>query len=315
MLDPLRISYLGGMIGTVWDSEHANAVIEDPRDDSLIVSLRAQNAVIKFYRATGQLKWILGPHENWGAPWQPYLLNPVGTPFLWQYGQHAPVLTPQGNLLLFDNGNFRASPFATSVPDTANYSRAVEYQINEDTMEVSQVWDYGRTNVAQRLYVDHEGNAEPELQTGNVLIDFASVKYINGVAPSSYGPSAYVVRLTEVTHDETPGIVFDLELTEFDNPLSPFKGCTAYRVHRIPDLYAHPAVPVADLSVTYESGAPRLEFSADDTRTYLIQASTNLVDWLAIGVALEDKQQSGDFYFEDEESSELPARYYRIVTQ
>jgi len=315
VLDPLRISYLGGKIGTVWDSEHANAVIEDPRDDSLIVSMRAQNAVIKFSRSTGQLKWILGPHENWGAPWQPYLLNPVGTPFVWHYGQHAPVFTPRGTLLLFDNGNFRASPFDASVPDTNNCSRAVEYRINEDTMEVSQVWDYGRTNVAQRLYVDHEGNAEPEPQTGNVLIDFASVKYINGLAPSSYGPSAYVVRLTEVTHDETGEIVFDLELSEFDNPLSSFKGCTAYRVHRLPDLYAHPAMPVSDLSVIYQSGAPRLEFSADDTRTYLIQASTNLVDWQAIGVAVEDKQQNGEFSFEDGQSLQLPVLYYRVVTQ
>jgi len=315
VLDPRRVSYLVGKIGSVWDSEHANSVIEDPRDDSLIVSMRMQNAVIKFSRATGQLKWILGPHENWGARWRPYLLNPVGTPFVWHYGQHASVLTPQGTLLMFDNGNFRASPFAPSVPDTINYSRAVEYQINEDTMEVSQVWEYGRTNVAQRLYVDHEGNAEPEPQTGNVLIDFSAVKYINGVAPSSYGPSAYVVRLTEVTHDETPEIVFDLELTEFDNSLSPYKDVCAYRVHRIPDLYAHPAKPVADLSVTDTNGVPRLQFSADDTRTYLIQASTNLVDWEVIGLVPEDDQQSGDFNFTDVESAESPARYYRVVTQ
>ncbi len=315
VLDPRRISYLGGKIGTVWDSEHANSIIEDPSDDSLIVSLRAQNAVIKFCRATGQLRWILGPPANWGPEWQQYLLTPVGAPFFWQYGQHAAVLTSQGTLLLFDDGNFRASPFDPPVPDASNYSRAVEYQINEDTMEVSQVWDYGRTNVAQRLYVDHEGNAEPEPQTGNVLIDFASVKYINGVAPSSYGPSAYVVRITEVTHDQTPEIVFDLELSEFDNPLFSYKACTAYRAHRIPDLYAHPAQPVADLSVTSAIGAPILEFSADDARTYLIEASINLLDWEAIGVALEDEQESGDFYFKDDQSDEYPIRYYRVVTQ
>ncbi len=137
-------------------------MIEDPSDDSLIVSLRDQNAVIKISRDTGQLRWILGPPDNWGPAWQPYLLTPVGDPFFWQYGQHAAVITPSGTLMLFDDGNFRASPFATSVTDSNNYSRAVEYSINEDTMEVSQVWDYGRTNVAQRLYSDHEGNAEPE---------------------------------------------------------------------------------------------------------------------------------------------------------
>jgi len=315
VLDPRRITYLGGKIGTVWDSEHANAVIEDPRDDSLIISLRAQNAVIKISRATGQLKWILGPPANWGASWQPYLLKPVGTPFVWQYGQHSPVFTPQGNLLMFDDGNFRASPFATSVPDTTNYSRAVEYQINEDTMEVSQVWDYGRTNVAQRLYVDHEGNAEPEPQTGNVLIDFSSVKYINGVAPSSYGPSAYVVRITEVTHDATPEIIFDLELSEFDNPLFSYKACTAYRAHRIPDLYAHPAEPVADLSVTCEDGVAFLQFSADDARTYLIEASTNLLDWETLGTPSEAEGRTGGYFFEDDQPNDSPARYYRVVTQ
>ena len=64
MLNPVRISYLTFTIrnGLGWDCEHANAVIEDPRDNSIIVSMRHQNAVIKFSRATGQLKWILGPH-------------------------------------------------------------------------------------------------------------------------------------------------------------------------------------------------------------------------------------------------------------
>ena len=144
-LDPRRISYL--IVTT--PAGHGtpstrNAVIEDPSDDSLIVSMRMQNAVIKFSRATGQLRWILGPPANWGPAWQPYLLTPVGDPFVWQYAQHAPILTPQGTLILFDNGNYRASPFDPTVPDSNNYSRAVEYSINEQTMEVSQVWDYGQ---------------------------------------------------------------------------------------------------------------------------------------------------------------------------
>jgi arylsulfate sulfotransferase len=314
-LDPRRISYLVARIGTVWDSEHANAIIEDPSDDSLIVSMRSQNAVIKFSRATGQLKWILGPPDNWGVPWQPFLLTPVGTPFAWEYGQHAPVFTPQGTLLMFDDGNFRASPYATSVPDANNYSRAVEYQINEDTMEVTQVWDYGRTNEAYRLYVDHEGNAEPEPQTGNVLIDFSAVKYINGVAPSSFGPSAYVVRLTEVTHDPTPQVVFDLEVSEFANTNSPFKDCTAYRAHRIPDLYAHPAASVGDLALLYNGTAPTLQFSADPARTYVVQTSTDLASWQTIGTATPDDLVAGGFQFQDTQSVNLPERYYRIVTQ
>src|SRR5262249_39332709 len=137
MLDPTRIDYLTFLI-PFWgvDAEHANAITEDPRDNSLIVSLRNQDAVVKFSRTTGQLKWILGPHQNWGPEWQPYLLNPVGPSFQWQYGQHAPVITPQGTLLLYDNGNLRAEPFDATVADADNYSRAVEYSIDETNMQV-----------------------------------------------------------------------------------------------------------------------------------------------------------------------------------
>jgi arylsulfate sulfotransferase len=315
VLDPRRISYLSSITGGVWDAEHSNALFDDTNDDSIIVSMRHQNAVVKISRATGQLRWILGPPENWGPAWQPYLLTPVGEPFVWQYGQHAATLTPQGTLLMFDNGNYRASPFATKLADTNNYSRAVEFQINEDTMEVSQVWEYGRTNVADRLYVDHEGNAELQPQTGNVLIDFAAVSYVNGVAPSKYGPGAYMVRLTEVTHDPVPEIVFDLAVSLYDNALSPTKICTAYRSHRIPDLYAHAALPVGDLTVSYNDGLPLLEFSADDTRTYVVEASADLVDWEPLGTAWEDEEISGNFAFEDFQPGPAPVRYYRVRTQ
>ncbi len=314
VLDPRRISYLVSETRGVWDSEHCNAIIEDPSDpDGLIVSMRHQNAVVKISRATGQLRWILGPPDNWGAEWQPYLLTPVGSPFFWQYGQHAPVFTPQGTLIMNDNGNFRASPFAPPVADTNNYSRAVEYSINEQTMEVSQVWDYGRTNATVRLYSDHEGNAEPEPKTGNVLIDFAAVSYVNGVPPSSYGVTATESRITEVTHEAIPQIVFDVSIAQFNNPHTTYKDENSYRCHRIADLYAHLPQPVGDLSVTFSNGTPLLQFSADDALTYVVQGSSNLLGWQTIGAAVEDAQQDGNFSFADSAAS--GARYYRIVTQ
>jgi arylsulfate sulfotransferase len=248
MLDPTRITYLTFHFGTSWDSEHANAIIEDQRDNSLIISMRHQNAVIKFSRATGQLEWILGPPANWGPEWQKYLLTPVGTPFEWQYGQHSPIITPQGTLMLYDDGNFRASPFDPGVPDANNYSRAVEYDIDQKNMKITQVWDYGRTN-AGRLYTDKVGNAEPLPKTRNVLIDFGSVKYVNGTPPSPYGPNATIARIQEVTYGSNPQVVFDVALSEYDNLLTSFRDCFVYRSHRIPDLYPvlTPTRAVADL--------------------------------------------------------------------
>ncbi len=147
LLDPTRIGYLS--LGNTrrgnkgWS--HSNAALHDPRGDSIIVSVRHQNAVVKIDRTSGDLKWILGNHANWGPAFQPFLLTPVGEPFAWQYAQHAMMITPSGTLGLFDNGNDRASPFDGQIPvePVANYSRAVEFGINEETMEVRQVWEYG----------------------------------------------------------------------------------------------------------------------------------------------------------------------------
>jgi len=310
MLQATRIDYLTFSLGVI-DIEHANSVIEDPSDDSLIVSMRHQDAVIKFSRA-GQLQWILGSPKNWDAQFQPYLLTPVGTPFAWAYGQHAALLTPRGTLLLFDNGNFRASPFDPGVPDADNYSRAVEYSIDEQTMEVTQVWEYGRTN-ADRLYTDRGGNADWLPRRGNVLVTFANTLYENGAPPSPVAPGATMLRIKEVTHDADPEVVFDLAFFDYGNIATNFLGYFAYRSHRIPDLYSISPAPVVDLMARFNAGAALLQFSANPARTYVIQASSDLKQWEEIGVA--EDAGGGNFEFAEREPIEAPARYYRVVTQ
>jgi hypothetical protein len=314
MLDPLRIDYLTFTIrsGLGWDSEHANGVIEDPSDNSLIVSMRHQDAVIKFTRS-GQLKWILGPHENWKTNFQKYLLTPVGTPFAWNYAQHNPQLTPQGTLLAFDDGNYRASPFAASTPDSANYSRAVEYQINEQTMEVSQIWEYGGS-ITQKLFTPSVGGVEWLEKSGNVLVTFGNITYAGGVHPSAYSTNAAMVRIKEVTHDDPAEVVFDMALWDYTNTAPSYTGCFTYRSQRVPDLYAHPALPVSDLFLQLDTnGAPHLQFSGDEARTYTVESSSDISDWEAIGTATPTG--SGNFDFIDEAPAGTGARYYRVATQ
>lgn len=320
VLDPRRVSYLiasltDGLPSFGWDTEHANAVIEDPSDDSLIVSMRNQNAVIKFSRSTGQLKWILGPHENWGPAWQPYLLQPVGTPFAWQYGQHAPVLTSRGTLMLYDNGNLRASPPAQTVTDPFNYSRAVEYRINEKNMEVSQEWEYGSAHLGEWLYTGYMGNAEPQPKTGNVLIDFSAVSFADGKDSIPAAKGAVMARFKEVTHDAIPKVVFDLTLSKYDRASAGYVNSTVYRVHRIADLYAHPISPVTDLSVQRIDGAVELVFAADETRSYAVQTSPNLDTWTTIETLGAEDFYAGTFHYRDTQSTGTPARYYRILSE
>lgn len=319
-LDPRRVTYLSGFTSdglptAGWDTEHANAVIEDPSDDSLIISMRNQNSIIKFSRDTGQIKWILGAHDLWGSAWQKYLLTPVGSPFSWQFGQHAPVLTPWGTLMVYDNGNYRATPPAPSSPDYNNYSRAVEYQINEKTMEVRQVWSYGSATVGEWFYTGFLGSAEREPLSGNVLIDFPALSYIDGSSASPYGAGVNFAELREVTHDSVPQIVFDMTVRMDTKGIPSLLNSTVYRAHRIPDLYVHPPIPVTDLSVELSEGAATLRFSADDVRTYTIEASSDLATWEPLGTPIEDEIQSGNFEFHDLEVTDASSRFYRVLTQ
>lgn len=238
MLDPRRIGYDSTKPGfPLFDSpdwSHSNAVLHDPSDDSIIVSIRHQDAVIKFSRATGKLIWILGPHDNWGPEFQPYLLTPVGTPFEWQFHQHAPMLTPQGTLLLFDNGNYRASPFDGRAPqaDLESYSRAVEYAIDESKMEVRQVWEYG-AQLDWRMFSASQGDADWMPQTGNVLITLSDTRHIAGASGIDWGFGLAHTAIVEVDHATPARKVFDLRVYD-PNPASRM---WVYRSERIPSLY------------------------------------------------------------------------------
>lgn len=59
---------------------------------------------------TGELNWIIGDPEGWPQDMvDKYFFTPVGEgEFDWQYEQHACVVLPDGDIMLFDNGHFRA---------------------------------------------------------------------------------------------------------------------------------------------------------------------------------------------------------------
>ena len=215
-------------------------------------------------------------------------------------------------MLLYNDGNERASPYDPPVPDQDNYSSAVEYNINETNMEVSEVWNSARQTNQDRLFTPYVGRVQWLPQTRNVLVDYGAVSYVNGVHPNTNAPNATMVRIIEYTHDPVPEVVFDLDFWDYTNPN--FGGDFCYRAYQIPDLYAHPAEPVTDLVVNDENQVPLLEFSADPTHSYLIEASTDLTDWTTIGTPVQEGGV-GDYDFEDLDANQFTTRFYRVVTQ
>jgi len=235
LLDPYRIGF-GSLSGAAWDElyayadggtkdwAHSNAVIHDPTDDSLIVSLRHQDAVVKIRRKTGELVWILGTPEGWNTPWSRYLLSPDGE-LDWPYHQHAPEITPHGTILVFDNGNFRHSPFDGR--EDVNYSRAVEYSVDEERMSVSQLWTYGGPD-SEMFFSNALGDADWMPLTGNVLITDGS-RVTEGPTPSRWA------RILEVTHTTPAEKVFELIIR--DAPGRSPSGWRVYRSERLSSLY------------------------------------------------------------------------------
>ncbi|WP_455202550.1 aryl-sulfate sulfotransferase [Kaarinaea lacus] len=236
LLDPYRVSY--DSLGKYWDSffgtktrdwAHANSVIHSPIDDSIIVSIRHQDAVVKFSRKTGELIWILGTHDNWdNSKFGKYLLHPVNDQkFFFPYHQHSPMILPNGNILLYDNGNYRASPFRKIVPVANNFSRAVEYSIDEENMTAELVWEYGQFT-ENTIFSGALGDANYLPKTGNVLITHGNIYE----KKSGKKLSAQIV---EVTHTTPPTEVFNMVI--FDDTPDPENGWRVYRSERISSLY------------------------------------------------------------------------------
>ncbi len=220
LLDPYRISY--GSLSPYWSREgyehveggtydwgHSNGVIHDPRDDSFIVSFRHQDAVVKIGRQTGEIIWILGDPTGWGEEWQQYLLRPEGD-LTWPYHVHAPSLTPEGNLIMFDNGNYRAQPPSRRMALEDSYSRAVEFAIDEAAMTVREVWSYGGPG-GEHFYSAFMGDADRLPVTGNVLVtDGGNLFDAEGVPSHTVVPSRKVARILEVTGGDSPEKVFEI---------------------------------------------------------------------------------------------------------
>lgn len=139
-------------IGRNW--AHVNSIAHDPSDDGIIVSARHQG-VAKIGRDK-QVKWILAAPQGWNPQLQEKVLIPVGKDgkaltqdengrysdgFDWSWTQHTAWLSGKGTLTVFDNGWGR--DFAPTRLE-GNYSRAVEYCIDEAKGTVEQLWEFGK---------------------------------------------------------------------------------------------------------------------------------------------------------------------------
>lgn len=172
--------------GTV-DYIHVNSVIEDT-DGNLLISARHFDEIIKIDRSSGAIKWRLGGKSSKHNQFR--WLNDTVNGYWGFSHQHTISRTTGGRLLLFDNGNLK----------TPEYSRAVEYEIDEAARTIRRVWQY---RPAKDIAARTMGSVE-RMPNGGTLI--------------CWGRNFDRMILTEL--DSNDNVVYELKNTESTNTAS-----------------------------------------------------------------------------------------------
>jgi hypothetical protein len=124
---------------------HMNSAIYNPADDSLLVSSR-ENFVVKLDYASGRIKWLFGdPTKHWYVDYPSLRAVALRLDGGGKYpiGQHSLSVTPDGSLLLFNNGTASLNqPPGTSPGATLAASAPVKYRIDEQAGTASVTWTY-----------------------------------------------------------------------------------------------------------------------------------------------------------------------------
>jgi len=188
ILDADHISFSNCLI----DYVHANT-IEIDNDGNILLCCRNMSEITKINAVTGAIMWRLGGLNNQFT----FINDADGISY-----QHDIKRIANGNITLYDNGNFHTTPV----------SKAKEYTLDEVNKKATLVWSYKRTIDTKDVYAKAMGSVQ-RLSNGNTFICWGLV-IGQQAAPS----------ITEVTSSGT--VVWEMDLT------GNFSAHAIYRAHR-----------------------------------------------------------------------------------
>ncbi len=172
---------------TPTDWFHNNGAAYNRADDSVVISSRENFVICVDYNTTA-IKWILGdPTKKWHqfASLRKFAIG-VAPGSLAPIGQHAPSITFDEGLLLFDDGQM--SQFQNPPGAQRNYASPRKYTVDLVKNLVTEVWNYpANENIhcpfCSSVYED---------QPFNYVIDYA---FVNGGGPPNIPTFAQFVGL------------------------------------------------------------------------------------------------------------------------
>lgn len=182
-LDPKKVARSGSWTEEDWF--HNNAVWYDEKTNSLTFSGRHIDSMCNIDFDSGELNWIIGDPEMWPEEYQKYFFKPVGDgEFDWQYEQHANVITPNGDVMCFDNGHWRSKVPEKRIKNRDNFSRGVRYKINTDDMTIQQVWQYGKER-GEEFFSMYICNVE-YYKEGHYMVHSGGIQYYGDHASEQF---------------------------------------------------------------------------------------------------------------------------------
>ncbi|HIR59048.1 MAG TPA: aryl-sulfate sulfotransferase [Candidatus Onthousia excrementipullorum] len=194
-----------------YDWFHNNSVWYDEETNSITLSGRHQDAVINIDYDSGDLNWIIGDPTNWSEEYQKYFFTPVGDDFEWQWSQHAAMITPEGYVFIFDNGNNKSKNEDEYVPAEDSYSRGVMYKIDTEEMTIEQVFEYGKERGSE-FYSPYISDVD-YLESEHYIIHSGGIVYVDGKNSNQPAGISGADRLVSDTVEYKDGeVIFEIVL-------------------------------------------------------------------------------------------------------
>ncbi|WP_394917108.1 aryl-sulfate sulfotransferase [uncultured Robinsoniella sp.] len=211
----------GSLNRTEEDWFHNNALWYDEATDTILLSGRHVDAVIGVNKTDKTLSWVMGNPDGWTTVDSKYFFTPVGENFEWQYAQHNVTMLPNGDVMVFDNGDSRTkatNPDAAVTGDQV-YSRAVVYRLNTADMTIEQVWEYGKERGAEWYSsfisgADYIGENDYWITSGGNMFDTENNTYDVSPMNQLSGNVTKQAHINEVKDDKLvfemiiPGLVY-----------------------------------------------------------------------------------------------------------
>ena len=194
-----------------YDWFHNNSVWYDEATNSITLSGRHQDAVINIDYDSGDLNFIIGDPTNWSEEYQKYFFKPIGETFEWQWSQHAAMITPEGYVFIFDNGNNKSKIKEDYVPAEESYSRGVMYKIDTDNMTIRQVFEYGKERGSE-FYSPYISDVD-YLDKDHYIIHSGGIVYVDGKNSNQpAGISGADKLVSDTVEYKDDGVIFEIIL-------------------------------------------------------------------------------------------------------